>query len=84
MSADSLPGAAARTPIGARLKEFEQGEVERILATCTQCGKCFEVCPMTRYSQAPAVADGKTVVAGVLAVLRGEQKSSPMYPFAFF
>ncbi|MBI2227299.1 MAG: (Fe-S)-binding protein, partial [Betaproteobacteria bacterium] len=75
MNNDSLPGAAARTPIGARLKEFEQGEVERILSACTQCGKCFEVCPMTRYSQAPAVADGKTVIAGVLAALRGEPGS---------
>jgi Fe-S oxidoreductase len=75
VSADSFPGAAARKPIGARLKEFERGEVERILSACTQCGKCFEVCPMTRYSQAPAVADGKNVVAGVLAVLRGEPGS---------
>ena len=30
---------------------------------------------MTRYSPAPAVADGKTVVPGVLAVLRGEPGS---------
>mgnify|MGYP001576289705 FL=1 len=30
---------------------------------------------MTRYSQAPAAADGKTVVAGVLAVLRDEPGS---------
>ena len=63
----------ATTPlIGARLKAFQQQEVERILGACTQCGKCFEVCPMAQYSKAPAT-DGKAVVPGVLAVLRGEQ-----------
>ena len=60
--------------IGQRLKEFEQQEVERILGACTQCGKCYEVCPMARYSKAPA-QDGKAVVPGVLAVLRGERGS---------
>jgi Fe-S oxidoreductase len=64
----SLP----RQPIGGRLKQFEQQEAERILSACTKCGKCFEVCPMTKYSKAPAT-DGKAVVPGVLAVLRGER-----------
>ena len=63
-----------RPEIGAKLKEFERQEVERILGACTQCGKCFEACPMTKYSKAPAT-DGKAVVAGVLNVLRGEQGS---------
>ena len=60
-----------KNPIGARLKEFQASEVERILSACTQCGKCYEVCPMARYSKAPA-ASGKDVVPGVLAVLRGQ------------
>ena len=63
-----------RPVIGQRLKEFQQREVERILGACTQCGKCYEVCPMAQYSKAPA-SDGKAVVPGVLAVLRGEQGS---------
>lgn len=63
-----------RPVIGQRLKEFQQREVERILGACTQCGKCFEVCPMAQYSKAPAT-DGKAVVPGVLAVLRGEAGS---------
>jgi len=63
-----------RPLIGQRLKEFQAREVERILGACTQCGKCFEVCPMAQYSKAPA-KDGKAVVPGVLAVLRGEQGS---------
>jgi Fe-S oxidoreductase len=57
--------------IGTRLKEFQASEVERILGACTKCGKCYEACPMTPYSKAPA-SDGKAVVQGVLGVLRGE------------
>jgi heterodisulfide reductase subunit C len=63
-----------RPVFGQRLKEFQQREVERILGACTQCGKCFEVCPMAQYSKAPAT-DGKAVVPGVLAVLRGDAGS---------
>ncbi len=58
--------------IGQRLKEFQQSEIDRILGACTNCGKCYEVCPMAQYSKAPA-QDGKAVVPGVLSVLRGEQ-----------
>ena len=59
--------------IGARLKEFQRSEVERILGACTQCGKCYEVCPMAQY--ASPKGEGKAVVPGVLAVLRGERGS---------
>src|SRR5205814_9080308 len=65
---------ATRPVIGQRLKEFQEREIERILGACTRCGKCYEVCPMAQYSKAPAT-DGKAVVPGVLAVLRGEQGS---------
>ena len=65
----------SRPEIGAKLKEFQRKEVERILSSCTQCGKCFDACPMTPYSKAPAT-DGKAAVPGVLAVLRGEQGSA--------
>jgi len=58
--------------IGQRLKEFEEREVERILGACTQCGKCFEVCPMAQYSAAPS-KESSAVVKGVHAVLRGEK-----------
>jgi Fe-S oxidoreductase len=60
-----------KTRIGAALKEFQAQEAQRILSACTSCGKCYEVCPMARYSAHPAT-DGKDVVPGVLAVLRGE------------
>ncbi len=61
-----------RPVIGQRLKEFQAREVERIVGACTRCGKCYEVCPMAQYSKAPS-RDSKAAVAGVLAVLRGEQ-----------
>ena len=64
-----------KAQIGARLKDFQAKEVERILSACTRCGKCFEVCPMTKYSKALGESerpDGRQVVPGVLAVLRGE------------
>jgi ferredoxin len=57
--------------IGAKLKEFQQREVERILGACTQCGKCYEVCPMAQYAKPSG--KGESVVPGVLAVLRGEK-----------
>ncbi|HYL89981.1 MAG TPA: (Fe-S)-binding protein [Burkholderiales bacterium] len=64
-----------RPVIGERLKAFQAREVERILGACTKCGKCYEVCPMARYSAAPST-DSKSTVAGVLAVLRGEPGSA--------
>lgn len=61
-----------RPVIGQRLKEFQAQEVKRILGACTQCGKCYEVCPMAQYSKAPS-KDSKATVGGVLAVLGGEK-----------
>ncbi|HTD91743.1 MAG TPA: (Fe-S)-binding protein [Burkholderiales bacterium] len=40
------------------------------LSRCTQCGKCFEACPMTRYGEGLSEADPKTVVSGVLDWLK--------------
>jgi Fe-S oxidoreductase len=62
-------------PTGA-MKEFIHQETERILAACTRCGKCFEACPMTRYSPALAGAEPKAVVTDILALLR-EKGNSP-------
>ena len=58
-------------PTGA-MKEFIHHETERILAACTTCGKCFEACPMTPYAPSLAGAEPKTVVTGILALLKGE------------
>ena len=58
-------------PTGA-MKAFIRKETARILESCTRCGKCFEACPMTRYS--PAL-NGARVVTDVLSLLREEAVS---------
>jgi Fe-S oxidoreductase len=54
--------------------------IERItaesLADCTQCGKCFEVCPMPAYSTKLGDAAASEVVGGVLGILRGAAGSA--------
>lgn len=45
--------------------------IERTLADCTTCGKCFDICPMTGYSDKLAGQTGGDVVTGVLDILRG-------------
>jgi len=50
--------------------EALEARKQDIFDSCTSCGRCFEVCPMT----APAgIADAKAsdVVSGVLDILRG-------------
>jgi ferredoxin len=64
---------ATKPVIAERLKQFQQAEVERILGSCTKCGKCYEVCPMAQYAKPSGKAE--SVLPGVLAVLRGEQGS---------
>ncbi len=61
-------------PTGA-MQAFVRKETERILAACTKCGKCFEACPMTRYSPKLAGADPKAVATGVLGLLNGGEGS---------
>jgi Fe-S oxidoreductase len=64
---------AERPVLASALREFLKRETERILGACTLCGKCVEVCPMTRYSPPMAGVDPKTVVTGIHALLRGER-----------
>ena len=61
-------------PTGA-MKAFIRKETARILESCTRCGKCFEACPMTRYSPALNGAQAETVVTDVLSLLREEAVS---------
>jgi Fe-S oxidoreductase len=44
--------------------------IDDTLSRCTRCGKCFEACPMTRYSEGLSAADPQTVVTGILDWLR--------------
>ena len=54
-----------------QLLSYIARNIEGTLAGCTRCGKCFDVCPMTRYSDALPGLPGSDVVAGVLEILRG-------------
>lgn len=55
-----------------QLLAYIERNIERTLAGCTSCGKCFDVCPMTRYSDKfPGKPSGE-VVARVLDILRGK------------
>ena len=61
-------------PTGAT-QAFIRKETDRILSACTRCGKCFEACPMTRYSPALAGTDSKAVAKDILELLRGGEGS---------
>ena len=54
-----------------RLLAYIERNIERTLDDCTTCGKCFEVCPMTKYSDQLAGKSGSAVVAGIHGILRG-------------
>lgn len=48
-----------------------------ILAKCTQCGRCFEVCPMVPYGEsALAQQPARAVVGSVLDILRDQRGSA--------
>lgn len=44
--------------------------MEEITSACTQCGKCFEACPMTAPAGI-AGEDPKAVLSGIVSILRG-------------
>jgi Fe-S oxidoreductase len=48
-----------------------------ILDKCTQCGRCFEVCPMVQYDAALAAQSSRTVVAGIIDILQDRPGSQP-------
>jgi heterodisulfide reductase subunit D len=61
----------------ATLREHLDAFIADTLARCTQCGKCFEACPMTRYADGLAGTPGPDVVSGVLGLLRQEPGNAP-------
>ena len=46
-----------------------QARVDAMLDACTQCGKCFEACPITAPAGI-AGADPRAAIAGVLDIVR--------------
>jgi len=55
-----------------QLLAYIERNIERTLADCTTCGKCFDACPMTKYSDKLAGRTGAEVVAGIRGILSGE------------
>ena len=58
------------------LREFIDRTIAATLAGCTQCGRCYEVCPMPMYSKTLGGEAAQNVVADVLSVLRREPGSA--------
>ena len=58
------------TEKAATLREHLDDFIADTLARCTRCGKCFEACPMTRYSEGLAGTEPKAVVSGLLDWLK--------------
>ena len=54
-----------------RLLAYINRNIARTLADCTTCGKCFDACPMTRYSDKLTGKTGTEVVAGIRSLLGG-------------
>ena len=54
-----------------QLLGYIERNIERTLADCTTCGKCFEACPMTGYSDKLTNQTGSNVVAGIRGILEG-------------
>ena len=54
-----------------RLLAYVERNIERTLEDCTACGKCFDACPMTAYSDKFAGKSGSEIAGGVLDLLRG-------------
>lgn len=67
---DEATKPAARPQLAHELRDYLERERERILATCTSCGKCSEVCPMTPYNEKKGPATAKDLAGGVLRLLR--------------
>ena len=58
------------------LADFIEGFIEDTLDRCTRCGRCFEACPMTPYSERLVQAQPAEVVGDLLQVL-GREPATP-------
>src|SRR5688500_4620464 len=55
--------------------EALEARTQDVLDSCTRCGKCFEVCPMTAPAGI-AGGHGPTIVENVLRVIQGDKGSA--------
>jgi ferredoxin len=58
------------------LREYVDDVIDDVLARCTACGRCYEVCPMSAYSKVPEGTAPSELVSQVLGVLRREPDRS--------
>ena len=52
------------------VRDYLERERQRILASCTSCGKCHDVCPMIEYNHKKGDATSQQMASGVLRLLR--------------
>ena len=52
------------------VRDYLERERQRMLATCTSCGRCHDVCPMTKYNDRKGDATSAQMASGVLRLLR--------------
>lgn len=60
----------SRPPMAHGVRDYLERERQRILASCTSCGKCHDVCPMTEYNEKQGEATATEITSGVLRLLR--------------
>lgn len=59
------------------VRELLASDREEILTKCTQCGRCFEVCPMVPYGEHDLASQpAAKVTASVLDILRDQPGSA--------
>lgn len=67
---ENTPKPPARPPLAHGVRDYLESERQRILAACTECGKCHEACPMTGYNAKKGEATDAQMASGVLRLLR--------------
>jgi heterodisulfide reductase subunit D len=60
------------TESGLAFAQALEARMRNIASACTQCGKCFEVCPMT-HAVGLADAEPRRVLGGIVDLLNGKQ-----------
>ena len=60
------------TDSGAHFAQALEARMRDIASACTQCGKCFEVCPMT-HAVGLGDAEPRRVLGGIVDLLNGSE-----------
>ena len=71
---NAISAAAAVAALPDSLRGYIARTLERTLADCTRCGKCYDACPMPAYS---TVLGGAASAAVVACACRHEVRLRP-------